>query len=206
MPSARYKMLSQRLTELRRHLLPAKFDPTGSYPDRIHERARAFRLLIHAEFEAFIEDRVADILDARFAQWKQTRKTSRCLVSLAAYHEGVQIRNDPTSLLQPPQKASPLLEERMEKAKNSLRYYIKSQNNGVKEANLLRLLMPLGMESHEFDMTWLTTINSWATQRGEYAHKSWTKIQTLPDPYEELRMARLLLQGFKDLDQQLDNL
>lgn len=206
MTSARFKQLSRRITELRRYMLPARFDPTGTYSKRVHERARAFRLLVHAEFEAFIEDRVTDILDARYTQWQATRKTSRCLVSLAAYHEGVQVRNEPTSLLTPPQKTSPLLEARIEKAKNALRYYAKSKNHGVKEVNLLKLLMPLGIEAHEFDLTWLATINSWATQRGEYAHQSGTKLQVLPDPYDELRIARLLLQGFRELDSQIETL
>lgn len=204
MTSLRYKQLSRRITDLRNYLLPAKFDPTGTYPARAHERARAFRILVHAEFEAFIEDRVSETLDSRYADWKADRKVSRCLLSLLAYHEGTQTRNEPTSILNPPQKASPLLEERMEKAKNALRYYAKGQNHGVKETNLLRLLMPLGIEAHEFDLTWLASINSWATQRGEYAHQSGTKLQALLDPQDELRTARLLQKGFKDLDRALD--
>ena len=64
MSSPRYKLLSRRINELRRHLLPAKFDPTGTYSPRVHERCRAFRLLVHAEFEAFIEDRVSEVVNA----------------------------------------------------------------------------------------------------------------------------------------------
>ncbi len=206
MPSIRYRLLSRRINELRRSLLPARFDPTGTYPGRIHERSRAFRLLVHAEFEAFIEDRVADIVDARFRAWKDGRIVSRCLVSLVAYDEGLQSKNHPTSLIMPPQRPSPLLEERVEKARDALMFYIKERNHGVKEENLLRLLMPLGMEAHDFDLTWLASINSWAVQRGDYAHQSGTKIQALLDPKEELRTARMLLKGFKEIDSTLARL
>lgn len=200
--------MSRRLRELRRHLLPARFDPTGTYPDRIHERARAFRLLIHAEFEAYIEDRVSEVAHTRFLAWKTQRKASRCLVSLVAYYEGAQARNDPTSLLTPPPpgKQSPLIEERIERAKNALTTYAKTYNHGVREANLLKLLLPLGVEIHELDMMWLSSIDSWAATRGEYAHQSGTKIRSLPDPQDELRMARALLKGFKTIDLAIDKL
>jgi hypothetical protein len=206
MSSPRYKLLSRRIGELRRHLLPAKFDPTGTYSPRAHERSRAFRLLVHAEFEAFIEDRVSEVVNAHYLAWKNNRAVTRCLLGLVAYHEGLQSKTEPTSLLAPPQRQSPLLEERVEKARNSLTYYAKTQNHGVKEENLLRLLMPLGVEAHEFDMTWLASINSWATTRGDYAHKSGTKLQSLSDPQDELRDARNLLTGFKSIDRTLSRL
>lgn len=206
MPSARYRLLSRRTGELRNFLLPKHFDPTGSYSPRVHERARAFRLLVHAEFEAFIEDRVADIVNARFDDWNRTRKTTRCLVSLVAYHEGTTTRNEPTSLLLPPQKESPRIDKRIESARNWLVAYAKSQNHGVKEENLLKLLMPLGLEAHEFDLTWLATITSWATGRGAYAHQSGTKIKTLADPQDELKTAQLLLKGFKKVDGDVEKL
>ena len=37
-------------------MLPEKFSPTGDYSDRQLDRARGFRLLAHAEIEAFLED------------------------------------------------------------------------------------------------------------------------------------------------------
>jgi hypothetical protein len=206
MPSPRYRLLNRRINELRRHLLPAKFDPTGTYAPRVHERSRAFRLLVHAEFEAFIEDRVSDVVNTRYLAWKNSRTVTRCLVSLVAYHEGVQSKREPTSLLAPPHKPSPLLEERVQNAKNALTSYAKIRNHGVKEDNLLRLLMPLGVEAHEFDMIWLASINSWATTRGDYAHQSGTKIQSLPDPQDELRTVKELLMGFKLIDRALEEI
>lgn len=206
MNSARYRQLKKRLTELKRHLLPTTFDPTGAYSPRVHERARAYRLLVHAEFESFIEDRVIEILNSRLKDWKSSRKVSRCLVGLVAYHERSSTANDPTSLLNPPQKRSPLLEERVDSASRAFQHYVRSKNHGVKEENLVRMLMQLGMESKEFDLIWLNTIDSWARQRGAYAHQSATKVQRLPDPQEELRLATEILRGFADVDSAMENL
>lgn len=208
MDSERYKLLSKRITELRRYLLPIKFDATGTYSLRVHERTRAFRLLAHAEFEAYIEDRVSETANRHYAEWKDKRRVTRAILGMLAYHEGVTANNLPTSILQPPvaKKKSPLLEERVEKAKNVLVTHAKMRNNGVKEENLLRLLMPLGVESDEFNATWLSSITSWSTTRGEYAHASGIKTKTLPDPQDELRSAKEILAGFREVDKILGGL
>ena len=208
MSSRQYSQLVQRFRELRKYFLPVRFDPTGTYPDRIHERAKAFRLLLHAEFETYIEDRAVDVALDRFDAYKLSRKVSRCVVSLVAYHERGQAGSVPTPISGAPVKGrpAPLLLERVESAKNAYVYHVRRQNNGVKEANLLHLLMPLGMESHEFDLVWLASIDSWATQRGQFAHQSASKIATRADPKDELRIARMLLAGFKLVDAQLDKL
>jgi hypothetical protein len=128
---------------------------------------------------------------------------------LVAYHEaGTSGRIEPTSLLFPPAggRVSPLIDVRTEKAKNALTTYAKTRNHGVREMNLLKLLLPLGVEAHELDLTWLASIDSWGSGRGDYAHQSSTKLQTLSDPQDELRTARALLQGFKHIDQILGEL
>lgn len=204
MASARFAQLSKRLTELRRHLLPARFDPTGTYSARVHERARAYRLLAHAEFESFIEDRVIEILNLRLADWRNNRKVTRCLISLIAYHEGILSGNEPTSILRPPQKPSPSVMDRVTSASNSFQYYVRVKNHGVKEENLMRMLMQLGMEVTDFDTAWLSTIDSWATTRGTYAHQSALKVQQLPDPHEELRTVQSILKGFRKVDRSLE--
>lgn len=206
MNSARFRQLRKRLSELRRHLLPARFDPTGTYSPRVHERARAYRLLAHAEFESYIEDRVIEILTLRLREWKKSRKVSRCLLGLVAYHEGSSVSNEPTSILNPPRKPSPLLEDRINSASNSFQYYVRNKNHGVKEANLIRMLMQLGLEDSEFDPIWLGAIDSWATLRGTYAHQSATKVQVLPDPQDELRAVQVILNGFAKLDIVIGNL
>lgn len=204
MTSVRFRQLRRRITELRLHLLPRSLDPTGSYSDRVYERTRAFRVLVHAEFEAYIEDRTLEVLADRFRNWTVNGQISRCLVSLVAYVDS-PLQPDVSPLLVPPQKPAPLLDERVKHAWQSHQNYVRMRNHGVKEHNLLRLLIPIGLDPSQFDLVWLKSLDSWATTRGLYAHQSKIKIQTLPDPAGEIRMARELLEGFKMLDAALNS-
>lgn len=77
--------------------------------------------------------------------------------------------------------------------------YIKVQNNGIKEKNLLRILLPLGVEEADIDMNWLHTVEGWATQRGETAHVG-RKVNWQPDPEQELKKVRMIRDGFRDID------
>ncbi|HET6293297.1 MAG TPA: HEPN domain-containing protein [Kribbella sp.] len=190
---------------MRRHLLPRRFDPTGLYPDRIHERARAFRLLVHAEFESYIEDRVVEVADRSYRSWQATRVIRPCLIGLLAFDDAK--RESPTSLLMPPrQNPAPDLSARLHRAKNTLTTYARSQNHGVRERNLLKLLLPLGVEEGKIDMTWLASIDSWAAQRGDFAHQSGTKLTVKADPRDEYQGVQQLLIGFADIDEILGEL
>lgn len=197
MPTERYRTLSRRISELRRSLLPRRFDPTGSYRNPVYDRTRAFRVLTHAEFEHFIEERALEVLNTSYAAWRQKKEISHSLLSLLAYRENGH--SEPTSLLNPPQKRSPGLDGRIEAAKDDLNRYIRSQNHGIKERNLLRILLPLGVDESSIDVNWLSAIDTWATQRGETAHKT-GKVQVRPDPEHEYKTVRMILEGFRDLD------
>src|SRR5690242_16726393 len=86
--STRYRALLPRLSELRGHLLPAKFDPTSPYSDRQYDRVRGYRLLAHAEIEACIEDLVRDTVIAAWTGWSTDARPRTCLMALVAYYEG----------------------------------------------------------------------------------------------------------------------
>jgi hypothetical protein len=89
MASSRFEELERRIEELRLHFLPTEFDPTGSYEDSIYEYTRAFRVLAHAEFEAFIEDRVLEVVDEAVSYWKIDGAISSSLLAVVAYRESV---------------------------------------------------------------------------------------------------------------------
>src|SRR5437763_1965954 len=90
--SARFKELKKRLRELRMHMLPATFSPTGDYSDRQLDRARGYRLLAHAEIEAFIEDVTFDAAKKSVSGWDKTKQVSDCLFCLIVnYHHGFKI-------------------------------------------------------------------------------------------------------------------
>lgn len=198
MPSARYTEMQKRITVLRHSMLPSRFIATGLYPDRVHQRAAAFRLLAHAEFESFVEDLVTSHVTERLAAWTVARKPSITLATLIAYDEVGG--KPPTSLVNPPQKNSKLFQERVEDAANRFNHQVRVYNHGVREINLLTMVLSIGVEAGDLDLTWLASLDAWAHERGEFAHKSSGKIGIRLDPAKEYAQVKLLMVGFKDLD------
>jgi hypothetical protein len=215
MASKRYGSLSRRIYELRRNLLPRNFDPLGLYSDRIYERTRGFRVLAHAEFESYIEDRCVDIIHRAHVEWKATGSIRPCLLSLIAHHEDIArsgnsipqntmarlLGSIPESLSDLSDRSSkhPTLSGKIETAKKRYTTYVRERNHGIKERNLLLLLLPLGVEKGEIDTTWLNTTEGWATERGTVAHTS-AKMQVQVDPRSELNTVKQVLKGFQKVD------
>ncbi|CAM5586480.1 HEPN domain-containing protein [Streptomyces griseorubiginosus] len=198
MPSSRFQDLETRIADLEKHLIPSPFDPTGSYDDVVYELTRAFKVLVHAEFEAFIEDRVIEVVNTAFSRWEYSGVISTSLLSVVAYKES--LHSMPESLSDASQKKKyPDLKARVEAAKNEFNRYVRTQNHGIKEKNILRLLMPIGITEKEIDPVWLNATETWATARGEVAHKA-AKMQVRPDPQNEVKAVRQILAGFRDVD------
>src|SRR5690554_4327391 len=96
--STRFKEMRTRLKELRRHLLPAKFSPTGEYSDRQLDRARGYRLLVHAEIESYLEDVAREVATKAIQEWSNNKKPSTILLSfLASYHSGWDTNDERTN-------------------------------------------------------------------------------------------------------------
>jgi hypothetical protein len=200
MPSQRYAAMVVRLAELRRNLLPAKWDATGTYAPRIYDRTLAFRMLAHAEFESFIEERALEHVDRAMKSWLAGARAHHCLLALVAYRAAVGA--EPSSILKPPQKPSPDLRDRVESAFNEYSYYVRRKNNGIKEVNLLRILLPLGIAEADIDQQWLATTEAWATSRGQSAHST-GKVQVQPDPKHEFNTVKDIKDGFRGIDKLL---
>lgn len=198
--SQRFSLLSRRITELKTYLLPAKFSPVGSYSERVHERTRAFRVLAHAEFESFIEDRALEVVDEAFQIWTSGGPIRPCLLALLAYKETPYA--PPTSILVPPQKRSLDLEARLNTEKKNYSWYVRNKNHGIKEKNILKILLPIGCLENELNTTWLSMLDSWAAARGATAHQS-GKVQVRIDPYHEHKTVREIHLGFRDIDKLL---
>ncbi|MFJ4715660.1 HEPN domain-containing protein [Streptomyces sp. NPDC088785] len=202
MASVRFEELSLRIGELRQYFLPERFEPTGSYEQCVHEHARAFRVLAHAEFESFIEDRVVEVIDLAVTQWQAGSEVSSVLVAALAYRESAF--SMPASLADANAKRGkyPELAERIEHTRTEIYRYARHQNHGIKERNLLRMLLPVGVLESDLNTTWLSQTDAWATERGEAAHKA-GKVQVQLDPRKEFLTVSKILDGFREVDEML---
>ena len=204
--SQRYKQLRQELARLRRHFLPSKWDPTGQYSDRKIDRARAYRILAHAEIEYFIENICLDVVNREYNAWTASKKPSYVVTCLAIasmagwedaetadleakYVSPIKIRRDDDSIIQI-----------VERSVKQYRYIVKN-NNGIKKRDIKRLIMPLGISLADLDATWLNSMESMAGRRGLLVHTSRVGVTTPPDPLSEKQTVDGLMEGLRQLDQ-----
>lgn len=208
--SKRFRILEQELKKLRKYFLPHQFDSLGNYRERQIALATAYRVLAHAEFESYFEDRVVEIATNALKIWKNNNQTTITLVSLFAF-SGLTSDKPPDSLTtnQQPQilEEKLKLDRKLSKVFGSFRKSVKN-NHGIREKNILLLLLPIGINSDDLDKVWLQEMNDFGAKRGEFAHQSASNDKTRqpPDPKNELEMVNRLLQGLTHLDRLLNDL
>ncbi|MDB9308224.1 DUF262 domain-containing protein [Aphanizomenon sp. CS-733/32] len=83
-------------------------------------------------------------------------------------------------------------------------------NHGVKEKNILALLLPIGINSNDLNTNtaWLNTMNTFGAKRGLVAHSSATSYMTIqtPDPGNELDTVQQINEGLLIIDELMNNL
>lgn len=199
--STRLKELQTRITELRWRALPAKFDDTGAYSDRIFDRTRGFRVLAHAEIEACLEDLGVETVNSAFRAWSTDQKPRTTLTALMTFSrsKGLGVPDE----LQREQEHT--LRGRLDTVRKAYVNWVKTENHGVREANVLGILLPAGIREHEIDSAWLEKIDSFGSARGDTAHRA-GRPQVPPDPKSELETVRDIVAGLVPLDARLSAL
>jgi RiboL-PSP-HEPN len=210
--SSRFKILVRELTRLRKHLLPRKFEETEvDYSDRKLSYFIAYRVLAHAEIESYLEDIALEAARYAIKAWKEREETHKILLSLLAF-SGRNMEPPPVTLS--PMKGSKTLseekfklEKKIDLASNSFNRCIK-ENHGLKEQNILALLLPIGIDVDDLDPSWLTTMNTFGESRGIAAHTSASsyKVTQPPNPKIEYDTITDILKGLKDIDQLINKL
>lgn len=197
--SPEYRALQHRIVELRAHFLPQRFHPTGDYTDRQLDRTGAFIILAHAEIEFFLESIVVETAKNAADAWISRKLMTEPLVSMLAYCDN---QNSIPPKLQGPDSVE--LNNRVIKASETVCQYANSQNNGIKERDILKLLMPVGIQEADIDPTWLADIDSFGRVRGKLAHTS-KRVQVPPNPQDEFQTVNRIVSGLTDIDKTLFN-
>ena len=179
-------------------MLPRTFDPTGAYTERQFDRARGFRLLAHAEIEWYLEEIVFETANKAFDDWKQYGSVTRPLLAVVAYVD-VHLGEPPITMQDDTLRD---LDKRVERSKNRFNTFAKGSNHGIREANILRLLLPVGISASDIDPTWLSTTNSFGRLRGLTAHAS-NQVYNPPDPRNEFEIVNQVIEGLSNIDARL---
>jgi hypothetical protein len=201
--SKRYRSLSKRIHELRRSFLPKNFNPTGQYTSFQIDKTIAFRLLVHSEIESYFEDRAREIANKALRNWKKNAQPSKVLMCLLAFTD--KNWGLPPETVKNIQGQKPIISERLETAAKI--YFSKLEtNHGVRERNILQILLPIGIDYDQIDPFWLTEIDSFGGRRGEVAHKSKLTITEIDPKDEWEKVKKVIIPGIKDIDLLLNTL
>jgi hypothetical protein len=187
--SKRFKYLEVRLKQLERTFIPA-IKVSGNYNKNELDQIRAFRLLAHAEIEAFLEDRAKSIMSKYFINWKNKNRASIVIMNLLCFSKVDKAnsgnRTTPTVIHEAYLDFEKIIEN----------------NKGVKEHNLNAMYLPIG---YKVDQTLLNTLNSFGKDRGNVAHTS-AKTQQPIDPVSEVSTINLIMNELKKMDKTLINI
>ena len=93
--------------------------------------------------------------------------------------------------------------EELENARDHFVRYAASDNMGVRRANILKLLLPVGIPEHEIDQAWLQKIDAFGQNRGSIAHSPRGRVRQPVDPKEEFDTVSDLIKGIRVIDETL---
>lgn len=173
-----YTHLIRREQELRKALFPRRLSPTGNYNRTTYQKIDGYKVLIHAELEYYFEEITKSLMRISKNDWDTNKKASKTLVALLAYSKKV-FPSIPES--QNDQNIRTDLNRRISDAYTEHYSYIQAQNHGIKEKNILALLLPVGIEVDEIDNNLLIALNNFGSDRGRIAHTTRTIQNTTPE-------------------------
>lgn len=195
--SSYYKALDARIKILRARFLPPTFSKLGTYSSVELDNARAFRLLAHAEIEEYLEQRALDVAKLATTNWVTAGKHSKVALHLAANQIGSS--SGLPEKLGSGVSAVSIVQNCFAQYAHSVRH-----NHGIRTANILTLLLPVGFAEAEIDLVWLATIDGFGAARGKTAHTS--AVTHAINPKDDFQTVQAVVVGLKDIDMALNRL
>jgi hypothetical protein len=187
--SKRLQQLLKRLKILEEHFLPAEgqFSLSGHYTREQDDKTKAYLLLVHAELEAYFEDRAKSRADIANDHWQRTGVSTQVLSRLLVYHQ---------------KEFEAISPDCVRKAVN---YYVDKieNNNGIKERNLLTLFLPLGIVHRDLDTRLVSACNQLGRKRGQFAHASIKTHQQVDPKTERDNVRQNIIPELKKLDRKI---
>lgn len=160
-------------------------------------KVRSYILLSHAALEEYLEDLCKDVASIAVRKYKQHGNITNALLGLIS--SGLL---DDISIGKAKKKVKQDLFHNIEIfATEALTQFhsVINNNNGIKKANQLSLLLPIGVDPESTDFATLAALDAFGTKRGDVAHKAKiAKAHTLSEIDSDLNS---ILNGLKLFDQ-----
>lgn len=188
-PCSHFRLLKERVEELSQKFIAEQValesaEPATFFPDL--DRLAAYRLLVHAEIEDFLEAKAKQNIAVIAARMKEPLwvRPSPELLPLAIVLKKALPSQDALD----PEKFSTYVAELLASARNAI-----SENNGIKSASFLLLSICSGKTVDEIDAILSASLSSYGKARGDVAHRSVTHSTSLQAPSAELATAQTLV-------------
>lgn len=190
------RALVKRIRSLVARFMPS-IDPVGDYDEIASDSIAVVALLVHAELQYFLERRCLEVADHSINCWIEDNHPRTTLISLVAYcHKGGGSAL-PETLVGAPSS----IREIVAHAKGVYSSQV-ARNNGIKEADLIQLLLPIGVREYELPFELTASLDWLGSRRGNAAHVAIADRMFI-DP-QELRASIIrILWQLKRLDQRL---
>lgn len=206
-----YNDLQARLEELKNHMLPEEFSPTGEYDDQQLDLAKGYILLAHAEFESYLEEVSRDLVMSTVKKWKGNNIPSHTLLSFLCCYHSSWSHSDETAneeILKIAKNRVNVKDSTDEIIDVALKQYIQKikDNHGIKEKNFKSLVIPTGLSLDDLDGALIVAMDSFGSARGEVAHLSKKRVKTLINPQDEFNKVNAILNGLCDFDLKIQKL
>lgn len=149
---------------------------------------KSFILLCHAEFEEYFEGIALRILIASEQKWKKQKVANYNLVSLLLKSDKFSKGDSTTNICN---------------IISTHRNFITNKNHGIKAKNLLNMYEPLGYIESDFEMSFLSDLNTLGSFRGDVAHHSDKKVTILKNKDDIYSLVNLILTQIPNFEEVL---
>ena len=199
-----FRDLTINLEKIEKTFLSMKIRTYGSYNLQELSMARAYGLLVHAEIEYYFENIAREVVLKSYKKWKSDKISSHVLMSITAFLNIKEQIPENVSDAKMNKNEEGLIEKRLEYCVSKYMGIINS-NNGIKEKDLLKILLPLGIHLNDIDPTFLISADSFGRYRGELAHNS-IKTKSFTDPFAKKKEIVNILTEIRKLDSKIISL
>lgn len=194
------------IAQLKGAFLPAA--KGASYSDKEETAAKAFLVFAHAELEDYFEKACRMKANKALYNLQTTGLTDITALSLMIYcgekiSKPTEIakykeREKDKELLRDFPQFNPLSTRTILgslKAAINVHSAICSKNNGVKEANILPMVLPIGLDPFKIESLWILALNNFGVARGSHAHNGLSSVGRIDDPFDVEKKLNDIIDG-----------
>jgi len=200
MNSEEFKLLSKRMNVLKRRFITAKVkkNPTTFYSQ---DFMKSFRILFHSEIEYYFESIAIKKVEKSLSLWLHDQTINATLLGIMAFSRNF-LPNVPRKLSEISNRND--LNFRIHSTVKWYKDLIEKSNNGIKENNIIPIIVPLGIDYTKINQELLSALTTYGSKRGELAHVSYAKVINIMDPSDEIQATELIVTEIKILDELLN--